>query len=297
LGYLFDAENRGIRPLTGIPGSSTIGALIPLALTTETIAFLPDQRRAIVSSPERSETFVLDLRELTEVPIRGTSSSVTAIRPSPRGSAAALYYVAAKKVVVVTGIPEAPVIEATIDVSFSGEPLTQFAISNDATTALLSFSSAEQDSVYAWTVSTGTRHVSTASRISDIKFLNEDAVVVDSGKNQALLIRNVREQAVPALIASAEDGLSQPVAAFISSRNEIYIGDFSGIVVVLDSTGHILRKADCSCTITTMTPLANSALRVTDRIDQPIYILDGSESGRFLFIPALSARATQEGTQ
>ena len=297
LGYLFDAEHRGVRPITGIPGSSTIGAPIPLAVPTETLVFLPDQRHAIVGSSERPETFVLDLRELTEVPIRGTSSAVTAMRISPRGSAAALYYAAANKVLVVTGLPEAPVIRATIDISFSDDPLRHFAVADDGTTALLSFSLAEHDSVYAWTASTGPHHVSTASTVSDMTFLNEDAVVVDSGKKQALLIRNVRQQAVPALIASAEDGLSQPVAAFISSRNEIYIGDSSGIVLVLDSTGHILRKAHCSCTITTMVSLANSAVRLTDRSDQPMFIMDGSEFDRFLFVPALSVPLTQEGRQ
>ena len=297
LGYLFDAENRSVRPMTGIPGSSTIGAPLLLAFTPEAIAFLPDERHAIVSVTENAEAFVVDLRESTRVPIRGTSSSITAMRTSTRGSAAALYDRVASRVFLVTGIPDSPVIQGTVDVSFSDDPLGQFAISDDGATALLSFPSAERDSVYVWTAATGVRHVSTASKISDMTFLGEDAVVVDSGKNQIFLMRNVREQAVPSLIASEVDGLSQPVAVFISRRNEIYIGDSSGGVLILDSTGHILRKAHCNCTITTMAPLANSALRLTDRIDQPVFMLDGSESDRFLFIPALSARGTQEGAQ
>jgi hypothetical protein len=124
-------------------------------------------------------------------------------------------------------------------------------------------------------------------------FLGDDAVYLDVGSNQALLVRNVRDQAVPAVIADSGDGLSGPVAVYFSIRSEIYVGNSDGGILVLDSTGHFLRRTRCNCAITAMAPLAKSAVRLTDRIDQPIYVLDGSIADQILFIPALPAEAAQ----
>jgi hypothetical protein len=277
LGHLFDAGRGGIIPIVGIPGNSRIEAALPLALSLEKVAFLPDQRHAIVSSSERPEALVLDLKESTSTPIPGTSSSFTAVRTNSAGTGAAFYYAGTNNVVVVAGVPATPAIHATIDVSFGNGPLRQFALSDEGDVALLVFSSADGDLLYTWTGSAGPRFVLTSATISD----------------QALLIRNVRQQATPTLLASAREGLSQPSAVFISTRNEIYISNTPDLVLVLDGSGHVLRRTPCGCRITTIARLANSALRLTDRIDQPLILLDGSESDRVLFVPAFSPPATE----
>jgi hypothetical protein len=294
LGHLFDAGRGGIIPIVGIPGNSRIEAALPLALSLEKVAFLPDQRHAIVSSSERPEALVLDLKESTSTPIPGTSSSFTAVRTNSAGTGAAFYYAGTNNVVVVAGVPATPAIHATIDVSFGNGPLRQFALSDEGDVALLVFSSADGDLLYTWTGSAGPRFVLTSATISDLAFLGEeDAVIVDSSADQALLIRNVRQQATPTLLASAREGLSQPSAVFISTRNEIYISNTPDLVLVLDGSGHVLRRTPCGCRITTIARLANSALRLTDRIDQPLILLDGSESDRVLFVPAFSPPATE----
>lgn len=297
MGYLFDASSRSIRPIVGIPGSSSLGAPLALPISIDKIAILSDQQHAIVGSPVDTDALVLDLKELRTLPINGaSSSSITEIRTSPGGSVAGLFYAAAKRIVIVGGLPDTPVVRATIDISFVKDPLRRFAIADDAT-ALLDFSSDEQDTLYSWSVSAGPRYVSRASRISDMTFLGDDAVYLDAGNQQALLIRNVREQVAPAVIADSGDGLSDPVAVFVSARSEIYIGDSEGGILVLDSTGHLLRRTRCNCAITTMTPLAKAALRLTDRIDHPIYVLDGSDADRIVFIPALPSEEVQGGGQ
>jgi hypothetical protein len=291
LGYVFDSEIRAIRPIAGIIGNSRIGAALPLTLEIDKVAFLPDHRHAIVGSNDNLEVLVLDLQGTKSVPIAGAPSSLTEIRMSPDGSAAALYYSTDKKVLVVVGLPTSPAIQATIDVSFAESPLRRFAVSNNGSVALLHFSLPEQDSLYTWTVASGPRYLMAASRVSDMRFISDDAVILDSGNDQALLIRNVREQATPALIADSRDGLSDPIGIATSSRGEIYIGGSTGTILVLDSMGHILKAVHCGCAISTMTALANSAVLLTDRINQPLFVLDGSESDQILFIPALSTQA------
>jgi len=291
LGHVFDSESFTIRPIAGIIGNSRIEAALPLALAIDKVAFLPDHRHAIASSRDNPEVLVLDLQVNQTVPIAGAPSFLTAIRTSPDGSAAALYYSTDKKILMVAGLPASPAIRATIDVSFAESSLRQFAISNNGAVALLDFSLPEQDSLYTWTASSGPRYLMTASRVSDMRFIGDDAVILDSGNDRALLIQNVREQATPTLIADSRDGLSGPIGIATSIRDEIYIGGSTGTILVLNSIGHILKTVQCGCTISTMTLLANSAVLLTDRLNRPLFVLDGSESDQILFIPALSTQA------
>jgi hypothetical protein len=193
---------------------------------------------------------------------------------------------------IVNGLPANPVVRAAIDVSFGADPLGRFAVSEDGMVVLLSFSSssADQDFLYRWTPSTGPRFLTKATRITDLAFFGEDAVVLDSGNDQVLLVLDVRGAGVTTLIGDFRSGISQPVAVSVSSRNEIYVGNASnGTVVVLDPTGRQLRTVFCGCAITTMAPVPGAALRLTDRLDRPVFVLERDiTEDRVLFIPALA---------
>jgi len=285
MGYFFDADSRSIRTIAGIPGNARLDAPLALSMSVEKAALLPDQWHAIVASADLDGVVVVDLRELKTLPISGTSSSVSEIRVSPGGSTAALFYAAARKVVVVSGLPDMPVNQATIDISVPSGTLKQFAVADDGTT-LLSFTSPDAEQLYRWSEVAGLQYVANTSRISSMTFLGPDAVYADAGSDQAFRIPNVRETSVPTLVADSGDGVSNPVAVYGSVRNEILIGNAGGLLLVLNASGHPIRSFHCHCEITTFAPLAKSALLLTDRIDQPLYVLDSSNDQVF-FIPAL----------
>src|SRR6187399_1097811 len=136
MGYFFDADSRSIRTIAGIPGNARLDAPLALSMSVEKAALLPDQWHAIVASADLDGVVVVDLRELKTLPISGTSSSVSEIRVSPGGSTAALFYATARKVVVVSGLPDMPVNQATIDISVPSGTLKQFAVADDGTTLL-----------------------------------------------------------------------------------------------------------------------------------------------------------------
>jgi len=69
--------------------------------------------------------------------------------------------------------------------------------------ALLAYRGEESDTLYTWEPTTGRRFVTGAARIADIAFVGADAVVTDSGSDQVLLIRGVRDQAAPAVVADS----------------------------------------------------------------------------------------------
>jgi len=290
LGYVLDREIHAIRPVVGIPGNSRIGSPIDFGVPVSDVAFLGDQQYAVVVSPQEAEALFVDLEDPAHVQhIAGVSSSISSIRASADGTKAALYDSHSGQIFVVGGIPTALTVLRTIDVSLEGTGLTRFAITNDGMSALLAYRGEESDTLYTWEPTTGRRFVTGAARIADIAFVGADAVVTDSGSDQVLLIRGVRDQAAPALVADFRDGVNQPGAIAVSSRNEIYIG-VAEAVLVMDATGHLLRRVPCGCTITTMTPLRDAALQLTDQLDRPLWVLDTrTDPERILFVPALSA--------
>jgi hypothetical protein len=291
LGYLLDADSRTIRPIAGIAGNSRIDAPLSLPVTIEAAAFLPDNRHAILSSPESNELLVLDLKLIHAAPIAGAPSLPASIKLSSSGKAAAFFYSDSKKLLIAGGFPNAPAILASIDTSFTSGALRRFAITDDGKAALLAFSSTiegQPDSLYSWNAATGSHFVTNADRISDVAILGEAGIVLDSIRDQVLWIPNIQGDAAPNLAVASGDGLSHPVAVLTSPRNEVYVGDSEGTILILDSAGRIARMASCGCEITSISTLANSAIRLTDRVDRPILVLDPNNEDRIFFVPALS---------
>jgi hypothetical protein len=286
LGHVVDTELHEIRPIVGILGSAMVQAPLDLGVAVSDAQFLPDHKYAIVASPETAEALVVDLEDPGHsVPIAGASSAVSRIRLSRDGTKAALYYSKDNRLLVISGLPTAPVLTNSIDISMEGSVLRSFAIADDGV-ALLAFHTEDSDRVYIWT-SGGLRFVTTASSLSDMAFMDQDAVIADVGSDQVFLIRSVRDQASPALIAGPTDGISGPAALSVSRRNEIYVGGGQD-VLVFDATGHLLRKTSCACTITTLTPIGEFGLRLTSPLHDPLMVLDSAPTpARILFVPAL----------
>lgn len=294
IGYVLDSDVYGVRPILGIPGNSRIDEAIDLGFPVADAVFLPDATHAIVQSPQFLETLVVNLTTRSYSPIAGVSSSFSAIRPSHDGSKAALYYAATNCLLVIGGLPKSPSVQNVIDLSRQ-PALIRFAISNDGRTALLAFRSDQSDELFRWT-SAGLSFVTTASAVSDLLFMGNDAVFADSQANEVVLLRNIPEQVSMVVLGDKDDDIVQPVALSLSSRNEIYIAA-SNSIFILDWPTYGIRRLSCNCAIATITPLYDSIFRLTDELYQPMGILDGRFSPeRILFVPALSVVAL-EGAQ
>jgi DNA-binding beta-propeller fold protein YncE len=73
----------------------------------------------------------------------------------------------------------------------------------------------------------------------------------------------------------------------VAPDNRILIANKeSATVTVLDSNGRFLRTLQCNCAISGVYPLRKAVFRLTDGIDQTIYVLDASSNEeRILFVP------------
>ena len=293
VGYVLDRHLQAIRPIVGILGSSRIEEPMDFGFAIREAMFLSDQRHAIVVPAGSAEVLVVDL-ETTVVSARiaGVSSPVSMIRTSHDGTHAGLFVPALNELLLMDGLPNTPVLRDSLDVSFAGFPLSRFAVSKDGI-VLLAFHADEGDVVYSWASGTGPRFVTTASRVTDMVLTDTDAVIADAGANQLLMVKDVRGRALRLLIADNANGVSEPAAVAVSSRREIYAASRNSILV-LDEAGQMLRKINCACRVVSMVPLADSAFRLTDELDHPLFVLDSrSVPEQILFVPALSVTTAE----
>jgi hypothetical protein len=290
LGYVFESDKHSLHPIVGIPGSSTIDSPIDLGFRIKQLEILAGHRHAIAASPDVPHLLVVNLQNRTIVmPIAGASSEIASIRASADGKSAALYYQSDRTLRLVGGLPENPVIQDTIDLSFIDSPLGKYSIADDGTFALLAFSNVQQDLLYRWEKGRGSQFLATSGKIADMTLMDGDAVIADVSASQIIIFRKVREQSMATLVADWRNGLSQPIAISISKRQEILVAD-SGArsVFSFDANGQLLRSLACDCLPSGIWPLGDT-YRLTNRLDQPVILFDDSAlSPRTLFVPALS---------
>jgi hypothetical protein len=289
MGYGLDGTTHRLHRIVGIPGNARIEEPLDLGVAITGATVLPGQNHILVDSPDSTELLIINL-ENPSAPVRitGAPAMVSSIRPGGSGSSAAIFYELSRKILIVGGLADSPVVRDTIDLSFSDLPLARYAVTDDGSVALLAFSDEKQDLVYRWTRNSGARYLESDLRVEDIAFIDDHALIADAGAAQIRMFRNVRDEATPIVFADGREGLSRPVAISISKQREILVADSNTKkVIVLDLDGRVVREALCSCEPTHLLPLRDSAFRLTDRLDIASFIFE-SNSGKVSFIPALS---------
>ena len=285
VGYVFDRNVSKLRPMRGILGSATVGEAVETEFAISQVLTL-DANHVIVSTDAGLSSLSLDGGQISPLAIPGLPANPTRAVASAEATAAAFYYSDANEVRIVTGLPQEPHIAGIAQVD---RPLTRLAINNEGTLLVYSMDAPEGNVLFAWTASSGTaRFVTSAVSISDIAITrNGDAIVADRDANEVFAIWDAAGGAVRRLLADVSQGVSSPVGVAVSPANRILIANKeSATTTVLDSNGRFLTTLDCNCAISGVYPLRNAVFRLTDRIDQTIYLLDASSNEeRILFVP------------
>jgi hypothetical protein len=113
-GYVFDRAARALRPVSGVPGASVIGSPIDLGFAAAGLWVSPQLDSAVAVAADGSLHFLrLDAGAAAERSFNGAAAAPQSVSFSPSGSAAALF--SREVAVIVTGLPDAPVVSATID--------------------------------------------------------------------------------------------------------------------------------------------------------------------------------------
>jgi hypothetical protein len=287
LGYVVDGKTSAVRPVKGILGSATVGDRLDTGTLPTSVVTL-GSGHAISATKDGIDVLTLspDSERITRSPIPGVAGSPSHVSVSRQATAAAFYYPASNQIQIVTGLPKEP---RPLGVVQTNGTVTQTAISDDGTLVVYSVASSDGDSMFAWTPSQeSSRFLTTAGSVSGIALTaGGDAIVTDRGANEVFAIWDARLGAVRRLLADVREGVSDPVGVAVSATNRIYfVNAGSASAIVLDPSGRYVKSHSCSCKVTGLIPMRDSVFRLTDRIDQTIFLLDASSTEeRIVFVP------------
>jgi len=292
-GYVFDGV--ALRPIAGVPGGATLGGALDLALAPNDAAISPSLDSVIVTAADGSlHLFRLNGNRAAEVSWNGVSRGPAQIVYSPSGTAAAIY--ASRRIQVVKGLPDSPVLAFAAEPGPSPKSLTRLAgspapqavaVSDDAGWLLLATEGrvrAVSSSGASSVLLEGTRGVSVAfapgshtaavlNAVSASRLLFDD---VSQAPNQArhLPTPGFTE---PAGLAFAADGKAV-VAADRTARSVRMINFGAGAATMLE----------CACAPTAVARMGN-LFRLTDAGSGPVWLVDaGVTPPRIAFVPALA---------
>lgn len=301
LGFVFDPQARGLRPVLGVPGASTLGKTVALNvdLAEAIVAPARDHALAITRGSE-----LVEVRQLSTAPavrpVFHATSFVDAIRLSPMGGEAILYRRAANTYQLLANLPGAPVAGEEFDLPLHGS-LTAMALADGCRAALAGFSDGESGAIYLLGSNGQAALISSVRHPSSITFLSHshDALVVDGAADKIYLLRNVTGNVATLLIADKRDGVNGPVAAEASRDGKrIFVANARSktiLSVELADDSHVLYP--CHFVPTTLSHLKGNALyRITEPSTKgPMWLFDGDAAQpRTVFVPAYYAGSNQE---
>jgi hypothetical protein len=299
-GFVFDGPGRVLRPIQGIPGASLLGDPVSFGLDLAAVYVAPLQDSAFVVGADASlHLFRLNAGAVAEVSLGGLDGAPQSVVFSPSGTAAALF--AMGKARVITGLPNAPVLVATITIPGNG-PATGPATANNrpapAGAAAQSLALSD-DGTYLLAVSSGSvrlfsiqgenRSLLPAQPDALVAFAagGHDAVVMDSTTGLTL-IRDAAGAGSPQLLAAPDAGLAGPAGlAFSKNEQTLYVASATAQSVAAFTLATGSRSAiGCTCTPATLVPMGNF-FRLNDIGSAPLWLLDGTASTpRTVFVPA-----------
>ena len=310
LGLVADPRGGVLLPIRGLPGAASLGDPLQLA-DVNAIAVCPRQSSAVLMTNTGTRVASLGADGKLNTLDAGLPAAFqpTVVRFSPTGMTAAFYDAATNELWVKRdGVRQ-------LDTSQLPAAIDHFAAGDLAQTPVAGTLAGDHHSVFLMDDKGGIRRITGFTEVTDVSFVGGSGAlaIADGGAKQVLLVRDPLTGNAPELqlelagaqdgrfrIASSNDGnLLALLAAPASGRQE----DGRPLKVLPrrpvkpgNPVLGLLRLADrqwipleCDCVPSDLVPLnGNAVYRLTDRIDQPLWILDGdSAAPRLIFVPAV----------
>ena len=293
LGYAWDAKVAGIRPIYGVAGAAQLGAAKYAGSGFSASAICAKNSFAVFTDP-KGQASVAALPSGIPVAVTGQVGKNARLAISPNCSTALLYASGNTTAILISGLPNAPQPEM---LELPSGALLTVAVS-DAGTVLAGFQQSSGVTVEA--VSTkGSNQVLTISSLAGIAFVampsgqQENALIADGTKNNVWLASNVMSNVSLVPAASAQQGISQPLAIAASSDGRwLIVANHKGTSLLrIDLTAQAgSTQTVCNCTATKLSPLnGNGTFLLSDVTSGPLWTFDGdAPSPRVVFIPGVT---------
>lgn len=296
-GFVFDGSSRALRPIQGIPGASLLGDPVNLGVDLTSAYVSPRQDSAFVVAADNSlHFFRMASTGPAETILGGANLVPLRVVFSPSGTSAAL--VAGGNVQVFTGLPSAPVLSGTVELSLGRAAVGRISATPVQRRAAAESLTLSDDGTYLLHVAAGSVWLaSTHGENRRLLPADVDALVAfAAGAHDAALldrtglslVHDVAGSASQERLAPPDDNFGGSVGlAFSQDGRILYVANATAHgVVAFDLAAASHSSIECDCTPSTLVSMGK-LFRLNDVGSAPLWLLDtGNAVPRIVFVPA-----------
>jgi hypothetical protein len=329
LGLVADQTASAIRPILGIPGAATWGAPLAVDFATIQTVVAPGGDFALVVARENYRPAIVRATggAAEWLPVEPAESAPDIVSFSPRGRSVALYYQAARRLVVLSGMRDGAVQVTQVDMAALPDPVGLLAVSEDGSALLAAIPEGDSTAVYHLTTAPAPRQVDLSAEIADgvpvtpleipaatparrlavfatvsaLEFMGEslDALVADAGSSAVYLMQDATGSAQTVLLGSERDGLAKPSwVRALDSRRVLVANGESGNITILYRDGASPSSIPCDCSLTGLSPLGRAVFRLTEPSSEPLLLLDaGGIEPRIVVVPPVRVQSAPSSAE
>jgi DNA-binding beta-propeller fold protein YncE len=282
MGFVFDPSTHSLRRIEGIPGAALVGSPVEFgfALSSAYVAPRLDSAFVMADGVCRAHLFRLTADAPRELAVDSLGGCFMVVY-SPSGTAAALYSRAS--VLVIKGLPDAPVVAATVTLRPNPRPQRPLpftlAVSDDGqyllygAGGLIELFGAAGDRRQ---VVNGPREVTAAFAPGghDAAVIQRDKVTLFHDIAGAATVRTFPGIEMPSGVAFSPDGQK----LFVASMG------LPSVTIIQVATGD-RTELPCECSPSTLSPMG-SLFRLNELGTEPLWLLDTASDRGLVFVPA-----------
>jgi WD40 repeat protein len=280
LGFVYDADSKSIRTLSGVIGAASLEGGIAVSSKLDKASLSPNRQLALAESADSDHLLLVrwDGKAGSAEPLDGAPNTADLIAWSPDGSTAAVYNTASQQLWVWKSLGTEP---ALIQQS-SASSLRALAVADDG------FAVGSTDSGL-YQLAAENRLVSETA-YSALAFApgSHDLAAGNSVLNQVVLLRDFSADA-QSVLATASDGVAQPIAiAYSRDGLKLAVANASSkSVLLIDNATSTRQVFSCDCNPDGVFAAAgNAVFRLTNTGQDRLTLLDAdSAEARLLSIP------------
>jgi hypothetical protein len=292
-GYVFDKAAHALRPVLGLPGASLLGSPINWRYRVDQ-AFIAPKLDSVVGVTSEGAFRLFRLRDgiVTELPVNGLApaGSSYSMSYSPSGSSVALY--AGNSVQLVSGLPDAPAVGGSIDLTAAGVP-SALAVSDDANTLLVSVNNSIR--FFESYADMGKLMDTAPGALVAFAAGGHDAAVADSGAGIVLFHDLAGGGASQMIAPPDENGAAPSALAFSADGKALFLASAAAqSVTQLDLSAGSRNRIACSCSPTALARMGD-VFRLTELGGDPLWLVNAPESTPgIVFVPAFESLTAKE---
>jgi hypothetical protein len=283
IGFVFDADLRQIRPLSGTPGAALVIAGVQLDFTLDRALVSSARSFAVAATSDSDKLKVIRFAEsepvVTSIPDSVGTFDLGAF--SRTGRAAVIYQSGCRCVQIISGLPDAPQVARTVKLN-DESVLQALAVTDDAGKFAIATRLGDNAEVAVYSPDTRSVNLLSADALSFSPDGTSLALVDSSGKTVSVLQDGNLVQ-----VATELNGISSPAALAYLDANRIVLADReSRVHLIAIDTGRV-TSVDCPCKPSAVEPTSvENTFRISDIAAGALWIVQVTdESVRAMFIP------------